>query len=73
METPTKFIKAPKFGQIVKVYTGFKSLFGTAQRVEVGKNENGKVREMVVVSLLDRTFPVEECDFCLDSSKVIIN
>jgi|FLOH01.1.fsa_nt_gi hypothetical protein len=67
-----RFIKTPKKGQIVKVYTGLSPTFGKVTDVYLGETESGRLREKLAIRKLDRYYEAKDCDFCLDENKVAI-
>ena len=62
------FLKTPKKGQIVKVYLGSNkgASFGKVKRIT---KKSG--REIVVLHTLNETFTAQQCDYCLDLTKVL--
>jgi hypothetical protein len=69
------FIKEPRPGDIIKVYTGGNShTFGIFQRIEIGtKTEADDLDEPGQIALLkhtDQEFGLVDCDFMFDDKVV---
>lgn len=63
-----RFIKTPKEGDTVKVYmtSGVAPKYGVVKRIYIINK-----REIAILSKLNKTLDLYECDFCLDERKII--
>jgi len=72
MKEAKRFIKTPKSGDAIKVYDSGSYFFAICKGIIIGKtNEDSQERELAIVQRTSQQFKIDECDFCLESNKVI--
>lgn len=72
MKTLQRFIKKPKKGDVIKIYTGPKShRFGITVKTTMGKTKDGTRIQKVIVNRINRIFGLDETHYFLDKDRVI--
>lgn len=72
----SRFIRRPKTGSLIKVYDRGSYYFGICKGITQGHTtiSNRKVlRELAVVKPIRGQYSITECDYFLESEKVVID